>query len=229
MPGRLGREAEKRDKPGRPEPLSQCQLGGNKYRYYTSKGEENRAVAAYLKRKRDSEPPLIFADQTSPKNTGSKELADDEAHIGPTREINTQDHGQHLTGICRRRGRKDTPGQTAEQLADEQGGRVVGEEDDEDEAAEHAERADDGVALPEAGDEVAVQQGAEEGADAGTVAEASLPGGRELVARLCGLGHADPAAVLLLEGRVGPEVSDEDGVISLHNDGHAAWGHTVSL
>lgn len=70
--------------------------------------------------------------------------------------------------------------------------------------------------MAEFGNEVSVEQSTKEGTDTRSIAESSLPRGRELVV----VRGLDKGAVALGKGRVGVEVGQEVEIVALHDDAH---------
>lgn len=93
-----------------------------------------KAQSTHLKRKGNAIAPLVITNETGTKDTGSEELPDDEAHVGPAGKVDTKNHGQHLAGIGGGRGSEDAPGETTEDLADQKHLTPSSEEDNEDKA-----------------------------------------------------------------------------------------------
>ncbi len=166
-----------------------------------------------LQSKGDAVCPLIRAGNKSCQDTGSNQLANDEAHVGPASEEDTKAHGQHLGRVGRRAGNKDAPGQTAQELTNQEHNDVLGEEGNKDEAGQHGQSGNDDGFLAELGDEVSVDEHADEAADLTGVAETGLPGGRQLVAAV----FVNKLAVFLGKLWIGVEVAEENSIVACKN------------
>lgn len=135
MPGSVGSKAENRHQNNRPEPLER-------------KGDAIR-------------PRSRSVDKTS-HDASRDELSDDETHVGPAGHVNSKRHGKNFRGIGWRSRSEDTPGETAEDLSNEEDFGVGSEEDDEDEAAERNQGSDEDLDVTILGDEVTVEKSSKE-------------------------------------------------------------------
>ncbi|KIH87136.1 hypothetical protein SPBR_04681 [Sporothrix brasiliensis 5110] len=163
-----------------------------------------------LQGKGDAKGPLVVgaAVDEGGQDGGGDELAQDEAHVGPGGQVAAEGGGQQLGGVGGGGRGEDAPGEAAEQLADEEHGDGRGEEGEADEGAEDGEGGEEDALVAVAGDEVAVEGGADKAADGGGVGEGGHPGGGELVLAVL----VDELAVLGSEGGIGEEVADAGSV-----------------
>lgn len=85
-----------------------------------------------------------------------------------------------------------------------------------DKCRQNYERAKENFLVSELRHEITVQKSTEKAPTTGSVTQTSLPGGRKLVFA----EFREVCAVFLLEYRIGVEISDQDGVVTFHNDAH---------
>ena len=193
VPGRLRREVDERDKEAGPDPLQ----------------SEGNLVA-----------PLILAGRKSLENASADELSQNEAHIREACHVCAKTGGKNLRCVGRCGGRKDAPGKTAADLANDQNRKAGCKENNEDSKRQGNEGTHDGLAGAVLGDQNTSEEAADDGTSSATLGETSLPFCSQLVASGRLRGFANPIAILDKERRVGEEVTEQVRVVAFHDDAH---------
>lgn len=106
----------------------------------------------------DAVRPLIGPIHQSIEYTRCDQLADGPAHVDKDGEVTTEVGWANLRGIGRSNRRKHAPGQTTENLTNEQDGGRVGEKDDEDERSQESQSDDHDHAITKLAGKVAVEE-----------------------------------------------------------------------
>ena len=176
--------------------------------------------------------PLILAGKNTTEDSRSNELSDDPAEVDICAEIGAKGDRADFGGVGSGEGLENTPWDTAEDFADQEGLDVVGEEGDEDECDHHCERGDHGLAVAKLLGDDTVDEETKDLTAKGTVAEAGFPWSRDSVGAVrC------QDTVFLVELREGVEGRQKDDVVAFHDDGggeqdrpsHCLWVELESL
>lgn len=178
------------------------------------RGHKKRHGPHPLHGKGDAIPPLGGVGAQPLEHARRNELPNAPAQVDIRGQVAAQRQRRHLGRVGRARGGEDAPRDVAQELADEQHLDVGREEDHEHGGGEEDERAHEHLAVAVLGRQVAVEQGADDVADAADVVEPGLPGRRDLVA----IGGVGVGAEFAAEGGVAPEIAEELCVVAFHDD-----------
>lgn len=159
--------------------------------------------------------PLGLVVDESTVDTGAYDLADDPAEVDVGGKEWSEAQGHDFGRVRYGHRLEGTPGETEEDVADESGGEVLGEELDEEETGEsdegdhHRRAVSHSLGCP-SGD-----LKTENLTDLDGDGKTGLPASGDLVLVVRGVVRTE----LLGESLVGVELTKEQGVVTLHNDG----------
>ena len=156
---------------------------------------------------------MILAGKNTTEDSRSNELSDDPAEVDICAEIGAKGNRADFGSVGRGEGLENTPGDTAEDFADQEGLDVVGEEGDEDECDHHCEGGDHGLAVAKLLGDDTVDEETKDLTAKGTIAEAGFPWGGDSEGAV---GGQD--TVFLVELGKGVEGRQKDDVVAFHDD-----------
>lgn len=129
------------------------------------------------------------------------------------RQVGAQLYRTNFRSVGSGEGLEYTPGNTAEDLTDEQHGQALGEEDDKDKAKDKEKGTHDGPTVADGILDNTCGKEAENLTHVGAVIQSRSPGGWDDVRSI---GLAD--AIAILELRQAVEIGKKDGVVALHDN-----------
>lgn len=160
---------------------------------------------------------LVGAISEGVQDTSCDKLSGAPAGLVVHGEDASEGERRDLRSVCLGDGVVETPGETAEELADEEHGERGGKEGDEDDRNHEDEGAEHGLLVTKIRLNISACYDSDESTYGRGIVARTLPSGRDLVGTV-----TDRLAKLHLEGGLGHEVADQRVVVRLHDnhEGH---------
>ena len=162
----------------------------------------------------NAEAKLVVSRNHGPHHARGKQLSDDPAQIDIRGEIRSKIRGADLGGKGRSECLESTPRNSEKDLSSQQLGEALGEEDDEDKANDEEQGPDQRHSITNLFCDDANREKAQDLAHLCAHGQTRLPIGSDLVRPIAG-GDAE----LALKRRVGVQLTKEDKIKPLHDDG----------
>lgn len=165
--------------------------------------DEQRDRPDPLDSHRDLVAPVGFVVDQALEDASCDELPDTPAEVDVSREVSAQRQGHHLSSVCRTCRREDTPGDVAQELADEEDLDSWRKEGDEDCGRHPDQTAHQHYAVSVLGGQVSVKHCSDDVSHSANIVEAGLPRRSDLVAVL----FARVLAEFPSEGLIAPKIA----------------------